>query len=601
MAGSVPGRPPAARAATSQEADASNARSGRELSTLYDDVERGLLRDEGPAADAAAATAEWLDDARQLLTPLIARPLEARARVSPPPSLQAAILAARVRRRALADSDDVASLAATARGGAILERRAALERLAELAKHDAARLDAVDLRPVSHEPQLELDLLRLSARLRGAAGREARAELARVNQLLKAFETAVRQVVEGVRGGNPLAELDPHQRARLMLHARHLDDFSIGFIIDSISAAVTEGDTAQAVDSLAAVRPMADARLLMVLAGALLDDPRSEVRAEAARCIARVDDRRVVPLLVMANARASDLGERIALAEALGIWGDFRSSDAILEGLADPGRGTRIAALDALYDPALVERAVARANQEDFDERRAAIRALGRAGDERALGWLDRLEGDEAELPPALGVELSVAREAVLARAEMRGDAPHELLERARRGARKRTRALERSPGAPPTKRHRVLAWLLMLRALVLSALRLRESASALCDRALAADPRWYRPGLYQGRLWDRAGDLARAVAGYRRALAIAPAELSARAADMTRIATAYLNRAEALHDAGRIEVARAVLDELSVLDLSSVPPHIRHALRRRRRRLLLMPSLPSASGSPAR
>lgn len=490
----------------------------------------------------------------------------------------------------------MASLAATARGGAILERRAALERLAELAERDAASLDDIDLDPVRHEPQLELDLLRLSARLRGAPGREARAELARVDQLLKGFETAVRDVVEGVRGGDPLAELDPHERARLMLHARRLDDFSIAFVIDSISAAVTGGDAAEAVDQLAAVRAMADARVLLVLADALLDDPRSEVRAEAARCIARVDDRRVVPLLLTANARASDLGERVALAEALGIWGDFRGSEAILEGLADAGRGTRIAALDALYDPSLAERAVARANQEDFDERRAAIRAIGRAGDERALGWLDRLEGNDEELPPALGVELSVAREAVLARAEMRGDTPHELLERTRRDAQSRTRALERSPGATPTKRHRVLAWALMLRAVLSSFLRMRESASALCDRALAADPRWYRPGLYQGRLWERAGDLARAVAGYRRALGIAPAELAARPADMTRIATAYLNRAESLHDAGRIEVARAVLDELSVLDLSGVPPHIRHALRRRRRRLLLMPSLPSGS-----
>ncbi len=531
------------------------------------------------------------------MPPRIVRPLEASPRKSPPPSLQAAILAARVRRRALAGSDDVASLAATARGGAVLERRAALQRLAELAEDDPALLDDVDLDPVRHEPQLELDLLRLSARLRGTPGREARAELTRVDQLLKGFETAVHQVVEGVRGGNPLTELDPRERARLILHARRLSDFSIGFVVDSISSAVTDGDAAEAVDSLAAVRPMADARVLLVLADALLDDARSEVRAEAARCIARVDDRRVVPLLMLANSRASDLGERIALAEALGIWGDFRGNDAILEGLADAGRATRIAALDALYDSSLAERAVARASQEDFDERRAAIRALGRAGDERALTWLDRLETDHAELPPALGVEISVAREAVLARAEMRGDAPQELLERARRGERSRPRALERSPGAPPTKRHRMLAWVLMLRALLLSLLGMRESASALCDRALAADPRWYRPGLTQGRLWERAGDQARAVAGYRRALAIAPAELSARPADMTRIATAYLNRAEALHNAGRIEVARAMLDELSVLDLSQVPPHIRHALRRRRRRLLLMPSLPSMPG----
>ncbi len=494
----------------------------------------------------------------------------------------------------------MASLAATARGGAILERRAALERLTELAADDPTLLDEVDLTPVSHEPQLELDLLRLSAKRRGAPGREARAELARVDLLLDGFETAVRQVIEGVRGGDPLAELDARERARLMLHARRLDDFSIGFVIDSISSAVTGGSPADAVDRLTAVRPMADARLLLVLTSALLDDPRSEVRAEAARCIARIDDRRVVPLLLNANTRASDLGERIALAEALGIWGDFRGSESILEGLADQDHGTRIAALDALYDPALAERAVARATGDDLDEQRAAIRALGRAGDERALGWLDRLESDEDDLPPALAVELAMARQAVLARAEMRGDAPQELLERARRGARQRTRALERSPGAPPTKRHRILAWLLMLRALLLSAIGLREAASALCDRALGADPRWFRPGLYQGKLWESAGDLARAVAGYRRALAIAPAHLSARPADMTRIAAAYLGRAEALYNAGRIEIARAMLDELSVLDLSSVPPHIRHALRRRRRRLLLMPSLPSASDNVA-
>lgn len=567
---------------------------------LYEDVDRGLLRDEGPAADAAAATAEWLDNARQLLSPLIDRPIEARSRPGSPPSLQAAILAARVRRRALSGSEDVASLAATARGGAILERRAALERLAELAHDDPALLENVDLDPVRHEPQLELDLLQLSVRLRGAPGREARAELARVDHLLEGFETAVRQVVDGVRGGDPLAELDPHERAHLMLHARRLDDFTIGFIVDSLSSTVTDGGAPDAVDRLAAVRAMADARLLLVLVGALLDDARSEVRAEAARCIARIDDRRVVPLLLTANARASDLGERIALAEALGIWGDFRGDSAILEGLADPDRATRIAALDALYDPALAERAAARATQDDFDEQRAAIRALGRAGDERALGWLERLDSNEAELPPALGVELSMARQAVLARAEMRGDAPHELLERSRRDAQRKTRALERSPGAPPTKRHRFLAWVLMLRALLQSLLHMRESASALCDRALAADPRWLRPALYQGRLWERAGDLARAVAGYRRALSIAPSLLPARPADMTRIATVFLNRAEALHAAGRIEVARAILDELSVLDLSAVPPHIRHALRRRRRRLLLMPSLPTVSDNVA-
>ena len=83
----------------------------------------------------------------------------------------------------------------------------------------------------------------------------------------------------------------------------------------------------------------------------------------------------------------------------------------------------------------------------------------------------------------------------------------------------------------------------------------------------------------------------------FRRALGIAPETLATNADVMTAITTTYLARTDELLRAERVEAARALVDELMFLDLSSVPAHVRHAARRRRRRMAIA-SLPEESQS---
>jgi hypothetical protein len=562
-----------------------------DLDDLYQRVEAGLLAGDDPEAELSEVVDRFLAQSVARLSAQLSRPAPAApvAALQSSRSMEAATVAARVRRQALAASTDAAALWATARGGSLLERRAALARLAELGAEDASVLDDIDLDSLKLEVELERDLHLAGALRRGAPGRDSRSALAAAKSTLDRFAAEVLRTLDGVRDGDSFLDLDPHERARLMLHLRGAEDSTVAFLMDRLQQLLAGGETAEACDRIAALRPAADPRTLPVLAGALLDDARSDVRAEAARAIARIDDRRVPVLLGVASARASEIGERLALAEALGIWGDMRGTDIVRECLADPRDALRISALEALYDPTLAELGMASARSGSLDERRAALRAVGRAGEEQALLWLDGLVQEDP--PPALSAEIRAARGSVLARVEMRGEAPAELLERTRRAA-PRVKALARKLGAPPTKRHRFAAWLLMLRAVIARLFGLRETASSLCDRALAADPGWHQPALYQGNLWLARGDKSRAVAGFRRALHIAPAALLTNGDVMTRITNTYLARTDELMRGQRVEAARALVDELMFLDLSAVPAHVRHAARRRRRRMAIA-SLP--------
>jgi tetratricopeptide (TPR) repeat protein len=176
----------------------------------------------------------------------------------------------------------------------------------------------------------------------------------------------------------------------------------------------------------------------------------------------------------------------------------------------------------------------------------------------------------------------------------MRGDAPEDLKMRRQRA--KSLRALTRAPGAAPTKRHRFGALLLVIKSWILRGLGMREASSAALDRAQDADPSWPAPGLLQGNLWLTAGNLSRAVAGYRRALASFSDALASNASAMTRIARTYLERTDELLAEGRTEAARALIDELMLSNLSRVTSHVRHAARRRRRKLAR--ALPPAKAS---
>ncbi|MEZ4224183.1 MAG: hypothetical protein R3B13_24755 [Polyangiaceae bacterium] len=553
-------------------------------------VRDGVLRHDDGSTDIDSSVSAWLDDAQTHFRAALARAAVATPMASTASrSLLAAIVAARVRRRALAQSSDTALLVLAARGGSLLDKRTALQRLAHLASDDASLADDVDFASFIQEPELERDLQLLLEHRRGSAGRAARAELTDVRSGLARLSRAIARVLDGSEASDPYQGLRLAERTRLSLYLRDADDGTVAFLLDRIADLRDQADGPDVAERIALLRSAADVRTLPLLATVLLDDLRSEVRTEAIRALSRIDDRRVVGLLLSADGRASDSAERLAIAEGLALWGDFRGSDCIREALADAREATRLAALEALWDPALAEQAFAHFAEGELELRRAALRALTRTGHERALAWLDEREPD-----PALTAEFEVARDAILARLELRGDTEDEL--RAHRARKPVPRVLVRAPGVEPTKRHRFLGLMLVLRAILTRLLGLREASSSALDRASDADPSWPLPGLMQGNLWLDGGNLSRAVAGYRRALASCNDGLLRNGHAMTRIARAYLERTDELLEEGRTEAARALIDELMLNNLSRVASHVRHAARRRRRKL--SHALPAAEAS---
>ncbi len=525
------------------------------------------------------------------------------------------IQAARDRRRAMGVSDDVITLAAVVHAGSLLDQRRALARLTQLAKQSAGRVSGVDVTLERVDPELERDVLTFLAARGGGRGRDAKTLLMEVEIHLATVEEALRAVVRGERTGAPVDALEPHARAQLMIHLRGASDFVIGYLLDHLAGELRSSDSRSAVAHLSALRAAADPRTLGPLTEALLESPYSEVRADAARAIARIDDARVAPVLHVALQTASEMGERLALIEALGLQGAARDSDFVREVLreynrapdqaaqlgSDPGMARHlIAALDAIFDSEQVETAVRHASHPLGEVRRAAIRAIGRAGDDTALAWLDRIEADG--VPAGLHSELDMARRAVLARVELRGEASDVLLDQERRAAREKAleRKFSRGLDVPPTKRHRALAWVLMVRARLASWFVQREAATEACERAHQADPGWFFPGWFQGRLWHQAGDLPRAVTGYRRCLPVAPRRLLSRSRWLTPIAQVFVTRAEQLIHQGHHTRARRLLDELWPYDLSRTASPVRLAVRRLRQQLAVLDESNQSLGPPS-
>lgn len=587
-------------------------------------LEQGL---HAPGSDpSSAGPQDWLARARRhdWKGPLGAtRPPQPPAVTGAPRShgeaLTSGLAAARARRLALRSSDDVSTLHAVVRGGTLLEQRAALARLTVLARSSVA--PPIDIHDLQFDPELERDLLLWLAEGTGAAGREARAMLAQVQGLLERVERQVRQVVDGLAAGDPIGGLEPQEQAQLLLHLRSASSFLVGYSIDGLLDALERDDVREISRRLVAWRAAADPRLLPTLGSVLLDNPDSAVRAEAARALARIDDPRVAPTLQLAYQTASAREERIALIEAFGLQGEPRDSKFLRESLEayqresalrpadagsppssrprDHGHLGLVGALDALFDVELVEAAVRLATHPQAEVQRAAIRAIGRVGEDNALAWLDRIHDD---VPAGLHSELAAAESSILGRAELRGEKPEFLLEEGRRAARERAlvRKFSRGLDVPPTKRHRVLAWVLITRALMARWLGGREAASELCDRAHQADPSWYLPPWSQGRLWWRVGDLPRAVVGYRRALTLAPRRLLRHTRWITPIVQCFVLRAETLMGQGHGVRAQRLLDELWPHDLSRAASPVRLALRRCRQNLALPAAPTRALVAPA-
>lgn len=569
------------------------------LEQRFEELERGLLSGGEVPADVAERTRTWLEATAEALTRELARAAPVGVdEAAPPPD------AGRARRATIAAARDVAWLCATARGAGLFERRAAFARLLRLARAGLDRAGRAAIEALlgrRHAAELALDALLLAEA--ATASRDARERLEQSDALGQRFAVSVRAFTEGASSIEPLDALAANDRALLLLHLRRRPADVAAYVASGLERALGAADVESLLDLLGALRPSADRRLLPTLARAVLDDGRPEVRAAAASAFARIDDPRVPRVLAAAAARASDLVERLVLAEGLALWGDRRGAPdaaAALDETDEVALKLALAAVAALADPDLAERAFSvGAASSSREVRVAAARTIGRAADARGLAWLDELEGG-ASAPEVLRGNVSLARDAILARLEARGEAPPARYDRR---ADPIERALARPPGEPATKRHRWLARWTLVRAMIARIFGRARSAANAYARAAAIDPSYAWPLLVEARWRLTNGDRVEAVRCYRRLVALDPSALSARPRDLSNAVRVLLARADDLEEAGRTEMAREILEDLFVLDLTRCDASLRVEVRRRRDRPLLTraPSGADASGPFAR
>jgi tetratricopeptide (TPR) repeat protein len=209
---------------------------------------------------------------------------------------------------------------------------------------------------------------------------------------------------------------------------------------------------------------------------------------------------------------------------------------------------------------------------------RAAVEALGRIADGRALAPLAELRGRVQR--SALRAEIEEAESAIAARTELLGEDPPSkqastvALDTRRMLARVRTRdpAIVRARA----RLYNGFAYLWLLFGAVQRAVARFEAAAAL-------RPGWLAPVLALALLHARLHQHASALAAFRRALDIDRAELEADSSAVTAMATTFLRRAEAMEREGRLDIARSLIEEALSYDLRRARPEVRLGLTERR------------------
>ncbi len=175
-----------------------------------------------------------------------------------------------------------------------------------------------------------------------------------------------------------------------------------------------------------ALAEIADPETLTDLVFAL-SDPVPEVRVQAAAALSRIGDERAVrSLLTALNHQDEGSAQRIAdalygfgsaavdesarylsspgkfrplVARTLGLIGDIRAEDALIQALDSSERGLRIraaAALGRAGTPKCVPYLLELLGDEEWEVRAQAATAVGRRLDQRAVPWLKRALSDDA-------------------------------------------------------------------------------------------------------------------------------------------------------------------------------------------------------------
>ncbi|MBC7172586.1 MAG: HEAT repeat domain-containing protein, partial [Polyangiaceae bacterium] len=294
---------------------------------------------------------------------------------------------------AVDDLDDPRTLVCVLRAGSLRQRRAAARRLTSLLRETESIDHAADVgREIRdlREAAIEHELRELRAEVPGGRSDEEDAPL---GPTVKEVERAIRAFWEAETSTEPLAELGNVRRVLLLHRMRELPDAIVRHV-----AAVIEGE--DGTSSISARREIAsvcrhagDPRLVPALTGVLSAGP-VELRVDAARALAGIEDRRVAPALRAAYERSVDERERAEIGGALGAAGDMRAAPFVRSLLSRDDRELRLAALRALEhlgDTADVDALMAGLVPGNDEEVWQTIRTLGRIGDGRALPVLGQL------------------------------------------------------------------------------------------------------------------------------------------------------------------------------------------------------------------
>ncbi len=484
--------------------------------------------------------------------------------------------------------DDVHTLLGVLRAGMLAQRRAAARRLgarlAEGLANDEVRAVTTTLLNV-RDVEIAFEVSHAREALPGAAGRQARQETEEFGRVLEPLLDAIDDFWAGQSTQEPMAMLPPDQRAQLMMRLRDAPDVVLHHVASVLDG--SDGVTARQARQvlLTSVRYSGDARLVPSLVG-LIATRNSEMVAEAARALAFIDDPRVHPALAAAYERSVVDHERATLAGALAATGDVRGREYVRNLLSSDDERVLLAAVSAMEALATsedVQLLLPLLERSDPVLVAAVIRAMGRAGDPRALAALAELRATVAL--SGLWGDVEDAEAAIRANIELRGEEPPEHTAAFELATASRT-AMEERKRDPALVR--LWSWIDFVMGNFWLALGAAKRGVGRFERAAARRAGWAAPLVAIALHHARKERTAQALAAFRRALE-ADHRWVERQVYIVRVLTrTFLRRAEEVERGGRVDIARGLVEEVLALDLRRVSSELRFELSRRQEQLRL-------------
>ncbi|MBX3272847.1 MAG: hypothetical protein KF729_21470 [Sandaracinaceae bacterium] len=487
------------------------------------------------------------------------------------------------------DLEDVHVLLHVLLAGTLRQRRAAALRLRE--RIEGGGLTNDELRSVSttlvssRDVEIDFEVGRACEVLPGAPGREARQARQEDVAIIEALRPAIEELWAGQRSSEPIADLPPDQRARLLVGLRDAPDVVVAHVASVLEGCdgVTTKEARHAM--LTSVRYSGDPRLVPSLVG-ILRSRHPDLVPDAARALARIDDPRVHPALTAAYERSPSDHERVVLAGALAVGGDVRGREYVQTLLtADDERllVDAVEAMEALATGEDSEKLVPLLARPDAVLLRRVIAALGHAGDARASSALAQLRRERGM--SALWAEVEAASARIRASMELRGEEPPELEETMDLASAAQAGAAERRRDPMIV---RLQSWWDFVIGHIWLAMGGSLAAIRRFERSAGRRPGWAVPLAALALHYARSERPAQALATFRRALEADRAAVERNLYAIRVLARVFLHRAEEVEKTGRTDIARGLIEEVLSLDLRRVPNELRFELSRRLEQLRL-------------